>query len=128
MLVGVFAFACKAGLLGRGNMAETSPQRQAGRRGFTAMEMLVVLIIMSIVTVLGIDSVATFEANQRSERAARGCLAFFRYARNLALTTGKSAKVQVDTTNHTLAVYWMSNGSSWDATPVSANFVSGGSM
>ena len=97
-------------------------------RGFTAMELMIVLLIMSITMVLGTDSIASFEANQRAERAARETLAYFRYARTLAMTTGKNAKVQIDTTQHTVAVYWMSNGSTWDATPASASMAVGGTM
>jgi Tfp pilus assembly protein FimT len=105
-----------------------APAGSLACRAFTTIELLAVLLIMSIVSVLGIDTVATFEANQRADRAAREALGFFRYARTLALTTGKNSKVQIDTSAKTLSVYWMSNGTSWDANPVSVSFVSGGIM
>jgi Tfp pilus assembly protein FimT len=92
------------------------------------MEILLVLLILSITSVIGIDAIATFEANQRADRGARETLAFFRYARHLAMTTGKSAKVQIDPANKTIAVYWMSNGTSWDASPVAQSMASGGTM
>jgi prepilin-type N-terminal cleavage/methylation domain-containing protein len=98
------------------------------RRGFTAMELLIVLLILSITSVIGIDAIATFEANQRAERGARETLAFFRYARHLAMTTGKQAKVEIDTVNKTISVYWKSNGVAWDATPVAQSMASGGIM
>jgi len=97
-------------------------------RGFTAMELMIVIMIMAIVASLGVDTISTFEANQRAERAARESLALFRYARYLALSTGKSSKVEIDTSAGTLAVYWMSNGTSWDATPVSHSMFSGNVM
>jgi hypothetical protein len=40
------------------------------------------------------------------------------------MTTGKNAKVTL--TGNTLAVYWMSNGTSWDATPVATGVAAGG--
>lgn len=93
---------------------------RAGRRGgaFTLLEILIVLLIMGIVASFGIQAISAFESSNRAERAAREGLAAFRYARHLAMTTGKSAKVSFDTVNSAFSVYWMSNGSSWDATPV----------
>ena len=100
-----------------------SPTRP--RRGaFTIMELMLVLLIMSIVAVLGMDAIADFEATQRADRAARESLSFFRFARNLAMTTGKKAKVSVSTANRTLSVYWQSNGTAYDATPY-ANSMTG---
>jgi prepilin-type N-terminal cleavage/methylation domain-containing protein len=102
--------------------------RASDRRGFTLMEIMAVLLIMSICAVVGLDSIATFEANERAERGAREALAYFRYARHLAVTTGKSAKVEINTTAKTVAVYWMSNGTTWDATPVTHSMASGGQL
>lgn len=90
------------------------------------IEIMAVLVIMSIMAMAGADSIASFEANQRAERAADETLGAFRFARNLALTTGKSAKVQLSTASKTFSVYWMSNGSTWDATPVSTGMNAGG--
>ena len=85
-----------------------------------------VLLIMSIVAVLGFDAIASFEANQRADRAACEALAAFRYARNLAMTTGKNAKVALDPNANTISVYWMSNGTTWDASPVASGMNAGG--
>ena len=100
--------------------------RRGRRRGFTVIELMLALLIMSILAVLGMDAIADFEAAQRADRAARESLAFFRFARNLAMTTGKKAKVAVDTTNRTVAVYWQSNGTSYDATPYTMSMTSSG--
>jgi len=95
------------------------------RRAFTAMELLIVLAIMSIIAVISMDYVGDYEASQRSDRAAKESLALFRYARNLAMTTGKKAKIDLATAN-TIAIYWQSNGSSYDATPVTTGSTASG--
>jgi hypothetical protein len=87
---------------------------------------MLVLLIMAIISVMCTDLISGYEMAQRSERAAREARACFRFARSLALTTGKKAKVVVSTTNGTLSVYWMSNGTAYDATPVSTGLVAGG--
>jgi prepilin-type N-terminal cleavage/methylation domain-containing protein len=98
----------------------------ARRRGFTMIELMLVLVIMSIVAVLGMDAIADFEASQRADRAARESLAFFRFARNLAMTTGKKAKVTVSTTSRTVSIYWQSNGTTYDATPYATGMTGSG--
>ena len=106
----------------------TLPPHRHPRRAFTIIEMLIVILIMSIVSVLGMDTISEFEAGQRAQRASLEILAFFRYARNLAMTTGNNAEVKLDTVNNTFAVYLMSNGTSWDTTPYAQSMTSGGTM
>jgi hypothetical protein len=74
------------------------------------------------------DAVSTFEANQRADRAAREALAAFRFARSLAMTTGKKAKVMLDTTTtvSSFSVFWQSNGAAYDTTAYSTGMVAGG--
>jgi hypothetical protein len=73
------------------------------------------------------DSIANYDASARPERAARECLMAFRYARQLAITSGKSTKVTFTTgASSGFSVYWMSNGSSWDANPVTMPAAQGG--
>jgi prepilin-type N-terminal cleavage/methylation domain-containing protein len=107
----------------RGNSA--GPCR-ARRGGFTIVEVMMVLLIMSIITVLGIDAIAEFEAAQRADRAARESLAFFRLARSLALTTGKNAKVVVDPVANTVSIFWQSNGTSYDSSAYANGMTSTG--
>ncbi len=95
-------------------------------RGFTAMELMVVLIIMAIVATIGCDTASEFEAAARPDRAAKECGLAFQYARQLAMTSGKNTKVTFDTTANAFSVYWMSNGTSWDATPVANPMAQGG--
>jgi prepilin-type N-terminal cleavage/methylation domain-containing protein len=98
------------------NSSSAFSRGMRSRRAFTLTELLLVLLIMSILAVLGMDAIGEFEAAQRADRAARESLAFFRLARNLAMTTGKKAKVAIDTSARTVSVYWQSNGTSYDAT------------
>jgi prepilin-type N-terminal cleavage/methylation domain-containing protein len=109
-----------------GLLLSTSAVRRCARPGFTMIEMMLVLLVMSIIAVLGTDAIAEFEAAQRPERAARESLAFFRSARNIAMTTGKKAKVVINTTNRTLSIYWQSNGSTYDATPYATSMTGSG--
>jgi len=85
-----------------------------------------VVVIMSILAVLGTDAIAQFEASQRGDRAARESMRAFIAAREIARTTGKKTKVALDTSAGTLSVYWQSNGSTYDTTPVSNGMTSTG--
>ncbi len=105
------------------------PRHIPFRPAFTLVEVMMVVMILSIVGMMSLDFVANYEAAQRADRAARESLAVFRFARNLARTSGKKAKVQFSkttTTNDTLSVYWQSNGTSYDATPYTSGQTSGG--
>lgn len=105
-----------------------APRHRGGNepRGFTMIEILLVLLIMSIIAVLGMDGIAEFEAAQRADRAARESLAFFRLARNLAMTTGKNAKVVVNPTSNNVSVFWQSNGTTYDAAAYANSMTSTG--
>jgi Tfp pilus assembly protein FimT len=89
------------------------------------MEVILVLLIMSIIAVLGMDAIAEFEAAQRADRAARESLAFFRLARNLAMTTGKRSRVAISTSNNTVTVLWNQSGD-WNGTTGTFASVSNG--
>jgi prepilin-type N-terminal cleavage/methylation domain-containing protein len=100
----------------------TSPSApgQAPRAGgFTVIEIMIVVLILAIISVLSVSAVANFEANQRADRAAREALAVFRFARNLAMTSGKNATVRVISSDSppvaVLAVYHKRHGTANDA-------------
>jgi Tfp pilus assembly protein FimT len=80
------------------------------------VEIMIVVLIMSIIGVMSLGAVADFEANQRADRAAREAMALFRYARNLAMTTGKNAKVRVvsSSSGMALGVYHKNYGTNKD--------------
>src|SRR5688500_18819078 len=84
---------------------DSPPRACRPRRAFTVVELMIVVLILSILSVTAMDAVATFEANQRADRAARESLAAFRFAKGLAMSTGKKAKVVVDTTARTVSVF-----------------------
>ncbi len=72
------------------------PTKRMGRRGgFTYLEMLVVLIVMSVLASIAVPRYAQFTARQRVEAAARRLIADLSYARSLAKTTSKSVTVAV---------------------------------
>ena len=74
--------------------ASASPRR-ASSAGFTLVEMIAVLLVIAIGASLSIDTIASFDSHQRAERAARNCVAFSRYARNLAMTTWREKREAV---------------------------------
>jgi type II secretory pathway pseudopilin PulG len=74
---------------------------------------MIVLLIMAITASVAVDTVMGYESAARPERAARECLAAFRYARQLAVTTGKSTRVSFDTTNNAFSVSLNTSGSTW---------------
>ena len=80
---------------------------------------------MSIIAALGADCVAAYEASCPFRRAARECRCAFRYARNLARTSGNNACVYFNSGTNSFSVYWESNGTSWDANPVTKPMTQG---
>ena len=105
------------------------PLRCGAVVAFTMFELVVVVLIMSILSVAGMDAISSFEANQaRADRAARQeSLTAFRCARaGLAMSTGKKAKVAIDTANGTVSVFWQSNGTTYDVTAYATSMTASG--
>lgn len=104
--------------------------------GFTVVEIMIVVLILAIISVLSVSAVANFEANQRADRAAREALAVFRFARNLAMTSGKNATVRVVSSDSppvaVIAVYHKNHGTANDAydfnVPYATSLNASGSM
>ena len=88
-------------------------ERARGQRGYTLVEVMVVLLIIAIGAALSIDTIAAFDAQQRAERAARNCVAFTRYARSLAMTTGTATKLSINTGAGSFGVYTQTGTSTW---------------
>jgi prepilin-type N-terminal cleavage/methylation domain-containing protein len=110
-------------------MRITRPISRSARRGFTLVEIMMVVLILSIIGVLGIDAVASFEAHQRADRAARESLSLFRVARSLAMSTGKNCKIRISSATTpsvaTIGVYLKAYGATSDAYDYTQPYASG---
>ena len=99
---------------------------KTNRRGFTTVELVLVLTIMAITATLAADVISTTESNQRADRAAREVVAALRFARNMAMTTGNTSGVEFDTTAKTAKVYTMINSvQTWVTVPFTGTGKSG---
>lgn len=77
-------------------MPDTYPQIQSSSRGFSLIEILVVLAIMSIVTAIAIPVMTSQRRLLRSTAAMREVMTRLRYARQLAMSTRQSVTFQYD--------------------------------
>jgi prepilin-type N-terminal cleavage/methylation domain-containing protein len=75
------------------------------RRGFTLVEILMVMLVLAIAATIGLDALANTEAGLRSDRAAREAATAIKYARMLSVTTGGTYGVEFDTTNARFQVF-----------------------
>jgi prepilin-type N-terminal cleavage/methylation domain-containing protein len=111
------------------------------RRGYTLVEILCSVLIISIMSSLVMVNVGSTDSTTRVDRAAQLIIEAFRYARMLSMghgqTTGASYQptdaygVQIDTTANTVTVYhttWNAGTSQWNlpGTPVSNGLFGGG--
>jgi Tfp pilus assembly protein FimT len=78
-------------------------------RGFTVIEVLAILIILSVTAKLAVDSVGDADAGLRAERAARETAGAIRYARCKAMTDGVNYKVRFNVASKTISVVDTSN-------------------
>ena len=75
------------------------------RRGFTLIEVLLVVIIVAICATLALDAIGNTEAAMRADRAAREAVTAIKYTRTLTLTTGGTYGVEFDTVNARFQVF-----------------------
>jgi type II secretion system protein H len=71
----------------------------AGFRGFTLIELIVVLLIMTIIAAVAVPMVSGTNAMQ-AQAAARMLMADLEYAQSLSVTTGSPITVQFNRTNN----------------------------
>jgi prepilin-type N-terminal cleavage/methylation domain-containing protein len=74
-------------------------------RGFTLIEMLLVLMVMAITAVLALDAISETDANFKADRAAREACTALLYARSMSITYGGSYGVEFDTVNNRFQVF-----------------------
>jgi prepilin-type N-terminal cleavage/methylation domain-containing protein len=86
---------------GQGNMRT----KICPARGFTLIEILIVLIITAITATLALDAVANTDASLKADRAAREACTALRYARAMTLSYGASYGVEFDTANNRFQVF-----------------------
>ena len=83
-------------------MTKMRYQRMSGARGtrdgYTLLEMMVVLVVMAIAGTMALAVVSEVDRSERPNRAAKEMVTALRYARMLAMTTGKVCGVQTNTT------------------------------
>jgi len=75
------------------------------RRGFTLIEILVVVVILGITATLSMDLIGSTDASQRADRAAREAVVAVRYARMLAMTTSATYGIEFDKGNKRFQVF-----------------------
>ena len=101
-------------------------RRRRRPRGFTAMELLIVVLILAITAKMAVDVISSTEASMRADRAARETLAALRFARNLATTTGNVSGVEFDTAARKIKVYTMIGATqTWVSVPFAGSGKSG---
>lgn len=74
------------------------------RRGFTFLELLIVVLILGITASMALGMFSRVEGALRPVRAGRELVTALRYARTLAMTTGAVHGVKVDTRNNCFLV------------------------
>jgi type II secretion system protein H len=73
-------------------------------RGFTLIELVLVLLIVSVVIGVAAPSLSTFIATHKVTNAANQIVALARHGRAQAIAEGRSYRLNVDATNGT---YWL---------------------
>ena len=80
------------------------------KKGFTLIELIVVIGIMSLVSFIAISSARNFLFKTRLESSAENIAATLRWARRLAITERKKYKVVFDLERKT---YWVEDKERW---------------
>lgn len=96
----------------------------AARRGFTIIEVMIVIVLVSIVTALFLPQFRPSEEAQLFA-AAHVAAADIQYCRNLAVTNGSQYQIEFDSTNNRYEVSHTGADSSLDSLPKSPFLIDG---
>ncbi|MBN2644482.1 MAG: prepilin-type N-terminal cleavage/methylation domain-containing protein [Desulfuromonadaceae bacterium] len=80
-------------------------------RGFTLMELLTVIAILSILMAFALPALGTFRSDAAEKEAARGVLGALREARNLAISQNLEHQLAFDMDSKS---YWLERGDKAD--------------
>ena len=98
------------------------PRRVSGDRGFTLVEVLVVLAIMSVLLTIGAPSLKAFSESRKLKTAASSIRALCIYARDAAMAEGE---VYVVVFGFTEQAFWLAQEAALEAGDLSQTFGSG---
>ena len=83
------------------------------QRGFTMAELLVVIAVVGIIAMTGTPLFLSFLEGQQTRGAAQQVATLLNQARQLAITTNTSYRVEVDTAGNRLRFVNTANNSPW---------------
>ena len=80
-------------------------KRSSNEKGFTLIELMVVLVIVGILTGLLIPNISGFVAQQEINEAAQNVAGALRSAKEIAITKNVSTVVEIDDNTRTYVIY-----------------------
>lgn len=75
---------------------ENLQERRISRRGFTLIEMIVLIMIMAVVSSIAVPTYARFHAKAKFDHTVQELVGSFAWARDTAIQTGSDATVRYD--------------------------------
>jgi type II secretion system protein H len=97
---------CSATRIGqeRNTLTPALPLRGRGRRGFTLMELILVMMILGLSAMIAVPSLAPFSRGRKLNDTAGQLLALTRFAQDKAMAEGASVRLTVDAAAGVFAV------------------------
>ena len=77
----------------------------AGRRGFSLLELIVVMLVISILAVLAIEKITTVLSSTRVQLAANELSVNLRYIRNMAMDQERTTRIQFYVVSNSYQVF-----------------------
>ena len=81
-------------------LPEGETMKISSHKGFTLVELMIVIVIMGILAVVAAPNFKTYMAQRRMNGAARQIAMHLMQARSVAVTTNKKLIVSLSTKNH----------------------------